>query len=125
MYIPQNTCSVLSYPKIKSLQQQPLRGLHFPNIYATVPIMLTAKKKLNIIKKHQINDKDTGSPEVQVAILSRKISELASHLKKNHKDNHSRRGPLQMVANRHSHMKYLKKKDVRRYNKLAKEIGIK
>ncbi len=87
--------------------------------------MLTAKKKLNIIKKHQVNNKDTGSPEVQVAILTRKISDLASHLKKNHKDNHSRRGLLQMVANRHSHMKHLKKKSEKRYKKLAKELGIK
>ena len=87
--------------------------------------MLTAKKKLNIIKKHRINDKDTGSPEVQIAILTRKINDLAAHLKKNHKDNHSRRGLLQMVANRHAHMRYLKKKSEKRYAKLAKELGIK
>jgi small subunit ribosomal protein S15 len=94
-------------------------------MYAIVAPMLTAKKKLNIIKKHRINDEDTGSPEVQVAILTRKINDLAAHLKKNHKDNHSRRGLLQMVANRHTHMRYLKKKSEKRYNKLAKELGIK
>jgi small subunit ribosomal protein S15 len=94
-------------------------------MYAIVAVMLTAKKKLNTIKKHRVHDKDTGSPEVQVAILTRKINDLASHLKKNHKDNHSRRGLLQMVANRHSHMKYLKKKSEKRYKKLSKELGIK
>lgn len=87
--------------------------------------MLTAKKKLNIIKKHRVNDKDTGSPDVQIAILTKKISELANHLKKNRKDNHSRRGLLQMVADRHSHIKYLKKKDGKRYKSLAKELGLK
>lgn len=87
--------------------------------------MLTKKKKQNIIKAHGINDKDTGSPEVQIAMLTKKITELTAHLKKNHKDNHSRRGLLQMVADRHSHMKYLKKKSVRRYNALSKKLGIK
>ncbi len=89
--------------------------MHFFKIYATVVPMLTAKKKLNIIKKHRVTDKDTGSTEVQVAILTRKINDLASHLKKNNKDNHSRRGLLQMVANRHTHMKYLKKKSEKRF----------
>ncbi len=87
--------------------------------------MLTAKKKLNIIKKHRAHDKDTGSPEVQIAVLTKKITELASHLKKNHKDNHSRRGLLQMVADRHAHIKYLKKKDGKRYRALAKKLGLK
>ena len=54
--------------------------------------MLTVKKKQGLVKKHQTHAKDTGSPEVQVALLSRKIDELADHLKKHHKDNHSRRG---------------------------------
>lgn len=87
--------------------------------------MLTAKKKQGVIKKHQTHEKDTGSPEVQIAILSRKIDELASHLKKHHKDNHSRRGLLQMVSDRRAHLKYLKKKDEKRYNKLVKELDLK
>lgn len=72
--------------------------------------MLTTKKKQAIIKKSKKSDKDTGSSEVQVALLSEKIDALAKHLKKNHKDNHSRRGLLQMVADRRSHMKYIEKK---------------
>jgi len=87
--------------------------------------MLTAKKKQNIIKKVQRHENDSGSTEVQVAILTKKIDDLAAHLKKNHKDNHSRRGLLQMVATRHAHMKYLKKKDSKRYSALSKKLGIK
>ena len=92
---------------------------------ATVPSMLTAKKKESIISKHQRHDGDTGSPEVQVAILSQKINELAAHLKENKKDNHSRRGLLKMVSDRRSHLKYLKKKNEAAYNALVKKLGIK
>lgn len=87
--------------------------------------MLTKTKKTKVIKDVQVHEKDTGSPEVQVAILSKRIDELASHLKKNAKDNHSRRGLLQMVANRKAHMKYLEKKNPRRYNALVKKLGLK
>ena len=87
--------------------------------------MLTKRKKENVIKKTQINANDTGSAEVQIGLLSKRIDELASHLKKNNKDNHSRRGLLQMVANRRSHLKYLKKKDDKRYGKITKELGLK
>ena len=87
--------------------------------------MLTKTKKSKIVRDVQIHDSDTGSPEVQIAILSKRIDELASHLKKNAKDNHSRRGLLQMVADRKAHMKYLEKKNPRRYNALVKKIGLK
>ncbi|MFC1721012.1 30S ribosomal protein S15 [Patescibacteria group bacterium] len=87
--------------------------------------MLTKRKKENIIKKTQIREGDTGSAEVQIGLLSKRIDELASHLKKNNKDNHSRRGLLQMVANRRSHLKYLKNKDDKRYGKITKELGLK
>lgn len=87
--------------------------------------MITAKQKQNIIKKTQVHDKDTGSPEAQVAILSKRIDELAAHLKKNHKDNHSRRGLLQMVADRRTHLNYLKRKSKDRYEALVKKVGLK
>ncbi len=77
------------------------------------------------MKEVRVHETDTGSPEVQVAILSKRIDELASHLKKNPKDNHSRRGLLQMVADRKAQMKYLEKKNVRRYNVLVKKLGLK
>lgn len=86
--------------------------------------MLTVKKKSTIIKKNQLHDKDTGSPEVQIAIISRKIDELANHLKKHKKDNHSRRGLIKMVADRRGHLKYLERTDkVRHANQLKKIKG--
>ena len=89
------------------------------------PIMLTKTKKQKAIKAAGIHEKDTGSPEVQVSILTRRIEELASHLKKNDKDKHSRRGLLAMVANRQKHLKYLQKKDVRRYNAFVRKLELK
>ncbi|MCI0542465.1 30S ribosomal protein S15 [bacterium] len=87
--------------------------------------MLTKKKKENVIKKTQIHEKDTGSPEVQIAVLTKRILALTDHLKENMKDNHSRRGLLAMVADRRTHLKYLKKKNTRRYESLTKKLGIK
>lgn len=84
--------------------------------------MLTTRQKQNIIKKTQLHDKDTGSPEVQISILNKQIDELASHLKKHKKDNSSRRGLIKMVADRRTHLKNLQKKDVKRYDKVAKTI---
>jgi small subunit ribosomal protein S15 len=69
--------------------------------------MLTTKKKQVIIKKSKVHDSDTGSSKVQVALLTERIEELANHLKKHHKDNHSRRGLLTLVAKRRSHIKYI------------------
>ena len=86
--------------------------------------MLTVKKKQNIIKKSQIHDTDTGSPEVQIAILSKRIDELAGHLKEHKKDNHSRRGLIKMVADRRKHLKHLEKTDKVRFanqTKILKE----
>src|SRR3989344_6624281 len=87
--------------------------------------MLTKNKKQRIIKTVKVHDTDTGSPEVQIAVLSRRIDDLAVHLKKNKKDKHSRRGLLGLVADRKTHMKYLEKKDTKRYNALVKKLGLK
>lgn len=87
--------------------------------------MLTKTKKQKTISETRIHDKDTGSAEVQIAILTKRIEELASHLKKNNKDNHSRRGLLSMVANRQKHMNYLQKKSSKRFNALTKKLGLK
>jgi len=84
--------------------------------------MLTTKKKQNIIKKNQLHDKDTGSPEVQIAILSKKIDELAGHLKEHKKDNSSRRGLIKMVADRRNHLKHLEKTDKTRFETETKKI---
>ena len=87
--------------------------------------MLSKNQKTRAINRVKKHDTDTGSPEVQISLLSRKIDELTLHLKKNRKDNHSRRGLLQMVANRRKHIAYLKQKSPRRFNKVAKELGLK
>lgn len=87
--------------------------------------MLTKQKKTKVIKETSVHDKDTGSPEVQVALLSKRIDELTSHLKKHLKDKHSRRGLLQMVADRRTHLKYLEGKDKKRYNALIKKLNLK
>jgi small subunit ribosomal protein S15 len=86
--------------------------------------MLTKTKKAKVIKEVAVHGTDTGSTEVQVAVLSKRIDELAAHLKKNPKDNHSRRGLLGMVADRRTHLKYLEKKSPKRYASLVKKIGL-
>ena len=73
--------------------------------------MLTKTKKSKIVKEVQVHATDTGSPEVQISILTKRIDELATHLKKHKKDNHSRRGLIKMVADRRTHLKYLERKD--------------
>lgn len=87
--------------------------------------MLSTTKKTKVIKAVAAHDKDTGSPEVQIALLSAKIDELAKHLKKHDKDKHSRRGLLAMVADRQAHMKHLQKKDSKRAGSIAKKLELK
>ncbi len=86
--------------------------------------MLTKTKKAKVIKEVAVHDTDTGSTEVQIAVLSKRIEELALHLKKNPKDNHSRRGLLGMVADRRTHLKYLEKKAPKRHTSLVKKLGL-
>ena len=88
-------------------------------------LMLSKKKKGELMEKVAIHDKDTGSSAVQVAILSQRIGDVTKHLKKNKKDTHSRRGLLQMVADRRTHLKYLQKNDTERYEKVVKKLGLK
>ena len=83
-----------------------------------------AATKTKIIKDNAREKNDTGSPEVQVAILTQRIRNLTEHFKGHHKDNHSRRGLLQMVNKRRSLLAYLKKKDVERYNALIAKLGL-
>ena len=87
--------------------------------------MLTKRKKENATKDVKRHDSDTGSPEVQVALLTKQIDELSSHLKKHAKDFHSRRGLLQMVADRRKHLKYLEKKNEKAYKSIIKKLGLK
>jgi len=87
--------------------------------------MLTKRVKTATIKNTAVHESDTGSPNVQVGLLSRQIEELTKHLKKNPKDFHSRRGLLQMVADRRTHLRYLEKNNKRQYSSLIKKLGLK
>ena len=85
---------------------------------------VTAERKQEIIEDNARGSGDTGSPEVQVAILTERINNLTAHFKTHAKDNHSRRGLLMMVNKRRSLLAYLKKKDVERYNSLIQKLGL-
>jgi len=87
--------------------------------------MLTKRVKSKVVSEHRRHEKDTGSAEVQVAMLSRQIEELATHLKKNPKDHHSRRGLLKMVGHRRRLLNYLKRKQPATYEKLIKKLDLK
>ena len=87
--------------------------------------MLTKRKKQNEIAKGRRHDTDTGSPEVQVTVLTRRIEELSVHLDKNRKDKHGRRGLLGLVADRRKHLKYLEVNNKRAYGTLIKKLGLK
>jgi small subunit ribosomal protein S15 len=85
---------------------------------------LLNEEKQNIISEHARSDDDTGSPEVQVALLTRRISELTEHLKTHPKDHHSRRGLLRMVGRRRRLLTYLNKEDVERYRSIIGKLGL-
>lgn len=85
---------------------------------------ITAERKAELIKEYATVEGDTGSPEVQVAVLSERISNLTEHFKTHGKDNHSRRGLLKMVSQRRRLLDYLKKKEQARYTDLIKRLGL-
>jgi len=87
--------------------------------------VLTKQKKVTEAAKTKLHDNDTGSSQVQVALLTRRIEELSAHLSKNHKDKHSRRGLLGLVAARRKHLKYLESTNRRAYGTLVKKLGLK
>jgi small subunit ribosomal protein S15 len=85
---------------------------------------VAAERKTELIKDYATGDGDTGSPEVQVAILTERIANLTEHFKQHHKDNHSRRGLLMMVSQRRRLLDYLKRKNASRYETLIQRLGI-
>jgi small subunit ribosomal protein S15 len=85
---------------------------------------LTKDAKAGLIEQHRRTDRDSGSPEVQIAVLSRRIDELTEHLKAHSKDHHSRRGLLQMVGKRRRLLEYLRRSDVERYRALIGRLGL-
>ena len=85
---------------------------------------LTKEDKLEIFKQHGRADADTGSPEVQVALLTRRINDLTEHLREHRQDHHSRRGLLKLVGRRRRLLNYLQREDVERYRSLIRELGL-
>ncbi|MCI8641259.1 MAG: 30S ribosomal protein S15 [Clostridia bacterium] len=85
---------------------------------------MTKERKQEIINTYKREEKDTGSPEVQIALLTERINELTEHLKVHAKDNHSRRGLLKMVGKRRNLLNYLSKKDVQRYRDIVEKLGL-
>lgn len=86
--------------------------------------MLKAEEKQAIIKEYQLEEKDTGSPEVQIAILSKRIADLTEHLKENKKDHSSRRGLYKMIRRRKGMLNYLRDNDIDRYRSIIERLGL-
>ncbi|MBP0979506.1 MAG: 30S ribosomal protein S15 [Oscillospiraceae bacterium] len=86
--------------------------------------MLTKELKTQIIEQNKRSEKDTGSPEVQIAILTNRINQLTEHLKQHKKDHHSRRGLFKMVGHRRNLLNYLMKKDINRYRDIVSKLGL-
>ena len=86
--------------------------------------MLRKEEKTSVIENNRLHETDTGSPEVQIAILTKRINDLTEHLKSHQKDHHSRRGLLKMVGHRRNLLNYLKKTDVERYRACIEKLGI-
>ena len=86
--------------------------------------MISKEKKQAVIAEYARSEGDTGSPEIQIAVLTARIQELTEHLKANPKDHHSRRGMLKMVGQRRGLLEYLKKKDIERYRALIERLGL-
>ena len=86
--------------------------------------MITKEEKSRIIAEYKMHEGDTGSPEVQIAILTSRINTLTEHLKVNKKDHHSRRGMLKMVGHRRNLLNYLQKKDINRYRAIIEKLGL-
>ena len=85
---------------------------------------ITVERKKSLIEEYKVHDKDTGSPEVQIAVLSERIRNLTEHFKMHKKDHHSRRGLLMLVSRRRRLLDYLKKKEVNRYREIIKKLGL-
>ncbi|MDD7278785.1 MAG: 30S ribosomal protein S15 [Oscillospiraceae bacterium] len=86
--------------------------------------MMLKEEKNAIIEANKLSEHDTGSPEVQIAILTKRINDLNAHLKNHHNDHHSRRGLLKMVGHRRNLLAYLQKKDINRYRAIVEKLGL-
>jgi small subunit ribosomal protein S15 len=106
------------------LDDIPAAGAPIPHIRKGFPMSMTPERRVEILRDFATKPGDTGSPEIQVALLSERIKNLTEHFKSHVKDNHSRRGLLAMVSQRRSLLDYVKRVDVARYQSLIERLGI-
>ena len=114
--------TVCGYSRNAALHQPPSVGM--PNIFLKGETTMTNQEKQAIIAQYAIHEGDTGSPEVQIAILTFRINSLTEHLKSNKKDHHSRRGLLKMVGHRRNLLGYLQKVDIERYRAIIEKLNL-
>ncbi len=99
-------------------------GFNFKKVIKEAKLVLSGNDKIQIIERFKLHENDTGSPEVQIALLTDRISYLTEHLKIHKKDHHSRRGLLMLVGRRRRLLNYVKNKDVKRYRSILQEVGL-
>ena len=114
--------TVRGYSRNAALHQPPSVGM--PNIFLKGETTMTNQEKQAIIAQYAIHEGDTGSPEVQIALLTFRINSLTEHLKSNKKDHHSRRGLLKMVGHRRNLLGYLQKVDIERYRAIIEKLNL-
>ena len=114
--------TVRGYSRNAALHQPP--SVCVPNIFLKGETTMTNQEKQAIIAQYAIHEGDTGSPEVQIAILTFRINSLTEHLKSNKKDHHSRRGLLKMVGHRRNLLGYLQKVDIERYRAIIEKLNL-
>jgi len=112
--------------KVKKGEKKVTKPVKKASLKKEVPVEtpVPSEEKMQVIEEYQVKPGDTGSPEVQVALLSQRIEKLAGHLKSNPSDNHSRRGLLGIVSKRRRLLNYLEKKDKKRYTEIVKKVGL-
>lgn len=110
--------------KLNDLRLVPASKIKPPATGRTVTIMLTPSQKAKVLAETRLHEKDTGSPEAQIALFTEEIERLTKHLKKHGKDNSSRVGLLKMVAKRKRLLDYLKRDDTKRHEKIVKKLGL-
>lgn len=108
----------------KKPEKKPVKAAKKTEKKPVAPIPPPSEEKMQVIEEYQVKPGDTGSPEVQVALLSARIEKLVGHLKSNPSDNHSRRGLLGIVSKRRRLLNYLEKKDKKRYTEIVKKVGL-
>ena len=110
--------------KVATKEKKPVKAKKVSKKAETVVVAVPSQEKKEVISQYQVKEGDTGSPEVQVALLTKRIEKLVGHLKGNPADNHSRRGLLGIVSKRRRLLNYLEKKDVKRFKAIGQKLGL-